>query len=386
MLKTSFPFAAALLLAACGDTGDASRGPQSQGAAQAREASQGRTWDQPDRTAKQALVKPEPMPAPSPPSLDVAVERDKKAAVLAVAEAAPPVNPLRHVSRISRTDLIAFDSAPFPYAGREPRSGQPFLNVSNGRRRGHRTWTGQVYWEDETYNDPHVLLHIPRGFDYKRPAVLVLFFHGHGATLERDVRDRQQVAAQVAASGVNAVLVAPQLAKDARDSSVGKLWEPQGTERFLDEAATQLSRMLGDPLSRNAFATMPVVVVAYSGGYVAASTVLSSKTASKRVRGLVLLDALYGDTDKFASWASGKERGFFVSSYATSTRARNGDLEGVLKAREVPLNKELPYKLRAGSVNFISTAPGTDHRNFVNRAWTEQPIRDLLRRLGGDRS
>ena len=49
--------------------------------------------------------------------------------------------------------------------------------------------------------------------------MIVVFFHGNGATLERDVRDRQLVPQQISDSGVNAVLLAPQLAVNAADSS-----------------------------------------------------------------------------------------------------------------------------------------------------------------------
>jgi hypothetical protein len=42
------------------------------------------------------------------------------------------------------------------------------------------------------------------------------------------------------------VLVAPQFAVNAADSSAGKFWEPNGFKRFLDEAAVKLARMYGD--------------------------------------------------------------------------------------------------------------------------------------------
>ena len=48
------------------------------------------------------------------------------------------------------------------------------------------------------------VLHIPEKFDARRPAVMIVFFHGHGATLERDVRDRQRVPEQISHSGANA--------------------------------------------------------------------------------------------------------------------------------------------------------------------------------------
>ena len=68
---------------------------------------------------------------------------------------------------------------------------------------------------------------------------MVVFFHGHGATLERDVRDRQRLPDQISAAGLNAVLVAPQFAFDAADSSAGKFWEPDGFKHFLDEVGEE---------------------------------------------------------------------------------------------------------------------------------------------------
>jgi hypothetical protein len=46
---------------------------------------------------------------------------------------------------------------------------------------------------------------IPKGFDPRRLALIVVFFHGNAAALARDVRDRQQVPREVAESGLNAV-------------------------------------------------------------------------------------------------------------------------------------------------------------------------------------
>ena len=73
-----------------------------------------------------------------------------------------------------------------------------------------------------------------------------MFFHGNGATLTRDVRNRQQVPRQIVESGLNAVLVAPQFAVDAADSSAGRFWEPGVFAQFLSEAADQLARLHGD--------------------------------------------------------------------------------------------------------------------------------------------
>src|SRR5262249_44429781 len=62
------------------------------------------------------------------------------------------------------TKLVEFDAAPFPYDG-APRP----------------------------YPDRRVLSHIPKDFAARPPAVTVAFLRAHRATLERDVRGRQQV-------------------------------------------------------------------------------------------------------------------------------------------------------------------------------------------------
>ena len=119
------------------------------------------------------------------------------------------------------------------------------MDVNSNNRLGHSSVRGGVYWEDETYNDRHSLLFIPAHFDIRRPAVIVVFFHGNQALLERDVSRRQEVPRQIAESGLNAVLVAPQFASDALDSSAGHFWERGAFRRYLDEAATRLAHFYG---------------------------------------------------------------------------------------------------------------------------------------------
>jgi hypothetical protein len=265
-----------------------------------------------------------------------------------------------------------------------PRTGQPFLNVVENGRRGHRTGTGRVYWEDETYSDGHVLIHIPKGFDIRRPSVMVVYFHGHGATLKRDVLDRQEVAAQIANSGVNAVLIAPQLAVDAADSSAGKFWEPGAFGRFVGEAAEKLAKLHGDKRSVRTFASMPVVIVAYSGGYLPAAWCATRGGLKKRLKGVVLLDALYGELDKFAAWIENDRSAFFVSAYLDSTREKNAELAQILTARNVGYTTSLDKKLGRGNVVILAGGgEEVKHRDLVTHAWVERPLADLLKRLTG---
>jgi hypothetical protein len=274
----------------------------------------------------------------------------------------------------AKTRLVEFDNAPFPY------SESPFLNVSEHGRRGHRTSRGRVFWEDKTYADQSVLLHIPAQFDPSRPAVMIVFFHGHGATLTRDVLERQQLPAQISDSGINAVLVAPQFALDAADSSPGKLWKPGAFAKFVGEAGRELARLYDHPGAEQKFANMPIVLIAYSGGYLPAAVSLQRGGVKGRVRGVVLLDALYGELDKFAAWISGNPSAFFVSVYLPGTKKRNIELERLLAAREVPVSNSLKQNSLQNGVTFLSTKQ-VSHRDFVTHAYVDYPVKDLIGRL-----
>jgi hypothetical protein len=281
----------------------------------------------------------------------------------------------------ARNELVEFDVAPFPYQGINPRTSRPFIDVTDeDGRRGHRTGRG-VLWEDATFSDNRALLYLPKGFDARKPGVIVVFLHGHRATLERDVRDRQRVADQIAEANANAVLVAPQFAVNASDSSAGRFWESYGFARFLGEAGAHLARLHGDRRTRKTFATLPVVVVAYSGGYVPAAWALHKGGADKRVIGVLLLDALYGEVDKYAEWIGRHPASFFVSAYTSSSARGNEALQNILAARDVEFDNSLPPRLK-GSVAFLPTS-GVSHESFVTRAWADNPIRDVLERMAG---
>jgi hypothetical protein len=294
-----------------------------------------------------------------------------------VASLAPTV-PYQRLAKEDQTTLVSLKSSAFPYLGNNPHTDEPFLNVTKGERRGHRSYGGRVYWQDETYSDNRVLMHVPEGFDVRKPGVIVVFFHGNGATLERDVRDRQLVPQQISDSGVNAVLLAPQLAVDAADSSAGKFWQPGGLKRFVAESADHLAQLYGDPGAAKAFANMPVVIVGYSGGFVPAAWSLEVGGLGNRVRGVFLLDAVYGELDKFASWIANNRSGFFVSAYTRYTKRHDRELIDMLKEKGIAVSDDMDGPLRPGSVVFVETPEGVTHRDYVTRAWTENPVKEVL--------
>jgi hypothetical protein len=312
-------------------------------------------------TTKQATKKPAavPKPLPQPPS---------------------GPQPLKQ----AKIELVAFNASVFPYRSVIPDTDKPFLDARAGRKRGHTSANGDVYWEEPTYSDRRSLLYLPAGYDPQRSSLIVLFLHGQGATLERDVIARQGVPRQLAESGQNVALVAPQLAVDAADSSAGNFWKPGHFAAYIDEAAERLMRLYGDRRVGSHFNQAPVVVVAYSGGYLSAAYALERGGADHRIKGVILMDALYGDEDKFAAWVAARRRqAFLLSAYTESTKDENATLENLLDKRRVPYTKGLPSALNPGTIAFAACGNLDMHGDFVTRAWRPDPLKHALAMIPG---
>ncbi len=91
------------------------------------------------------------------------------------------------------------------------------------RAQGH-TYEGKKYPADVHYSDRTVAIFVPKGFRAGDTTNLVVYFHGWRNNVD-DSLMQFRVAEQLAASGVNAVLVLPEGPKNAPDSFGGKLEE-----------------------------------------------------------------------------------------------------------------------------------------------------------------
>ena len=167
-------------------------------------------------------------------------------------------------------------------------------------------------------------------------------------------------------------------------SSAGGFWTPGFFARFLHEAAARLGGFYKDAREARArFDHLPVVVVAYSGGYDPAAYALSVGGAGKRVVGLVLLDAAYGQIDRFVDWAAHNRRhAFLFSAFTKSSAAGNAALEAGLSKEDVDFSTALPRALTPGSASFVP-ALGANHDDFVTSAWVDRPLAWLLARIPG---
>ena len=93
------------------------------------------------------------------------------------------------------------------------------------------------------------------------------------------------------------------------------------------------------------------------------------------------MDSLYGELDHFENWILSNRKGFFISGYLGSTRARNLQLQRDLTDKGFKIAKSLDGPIRPGSVVFIPGHSEDSHRDYVTQAWTADPIVDILNRL-----
>jgi hypothetical protein len=167
---------------------------------------------------------------------------------------------------------------------------------------------------------PDAAVHVPPGFDATRSPGLVLYFHGWkscvaAALADEDVpctdgddgdQDDRHPAAGLAAqmddARVNALLLAVELRVDASTGETGELATAGGMRAMLREVLHErLAGTLGCTLELDAIDR--IVVVAHSGGYQAAATVLQLGDLPQ-ISEVILLDALYGADDVFRSWVT----------------------------------------------------------------------------------
>jgi hypothetical protein len=303
-----------------------------------------------------------------------------------------PPDATRPLAASTPAALIPFRASPFPYDGKNPADGTWFLDYLKDGKRGHTSPRGSFHLEEEAYSDKRSLLYLPAGFDLSRPehALIVVFFHGNFARLQ-DVETSQRVPLQLAQSGLNAALVAPQFAVDIADSSAGWFWQPNFFRQYLTEAAEHLAALRGNPCTRSIFDRLGVVLVAYSGGYDPAAYALAVGGADARIRGVILLDALYGETDSFDKWigrsVGGAGLGFFFSAYSDSSRTENVALQHALAEQGIKTGTS-PHRLRLspGSVTFLFAGAKIDHKEFMTSAWVRDPLKVVLSAIEGYRA
>ena len=248
------------------------------------------------------------------------------------------------------TFVEALKSAPFPYSGKDvdpnffdfvdPKTGERFRTTRNLERLS----------EKDHYRDSSVLFHVPSQFNPQKPFTYVVFFHGNRTEVRQFMKD-YRLDEQIDSSGKNVILVLPQLAKNAADSSPGKFSKKNVFRAFMLEVAHVLTSKLGKKYQKQ-LEQAPIILAAFSGGYKPLACTLDRGGADSRTKGVLLLDALYEDLYIFGKWIlNNVGGGFFINIFTedSSCEEKTGILAQFLREHRLPFKEEWPKEPEEGT-------------------------------------
>lgn len=273
--------------------------------------------------------------------------------------------------------------APFPYDGMVGDRNQPFFDHTDPEsgQRMHTTDRGEIFAEALHYRDNRVLIHMLPGFETDKPFQVLVFFHGHHSEIRRTLIQEMSLLKQMNDSGRNLVLVAPQLVLNAADSTPGKLYRPRGFANLLGDVSRVLEAILGAGFARQ-FDQAPVILAAYSGGYRALAYTLDrglDPDQSGRLHGVILLDALYGDLERFDVWLKRPDHGFLVNLYGPSSAPLSRELQQKLLERDQAWSPSLSGLIASQGIHFLSVP--TPHHAIVQAGPPRWPLVQILRSI-----
>ncbi|MBK9963806.1 MAG: hypothetical protein IPP07_02440 [Holophagales bacterium] len=223
------------------------------------------------------------------------------------------------------------------------------------RAAGH-TYEGKAYPANVHYSDRTVAIFVPKGFRAGDATDLVFYFHGWRNNVD-DTFKQFKVAEQVAASGVNAVLVLPEGPRNAPDSFGGRLEE---TGVFASLVSDVLGALKAHGVVAN---TKPgsIVLAGHSGAYRVMAFILTRGGLTANVREVYLFDALYGQAEKFAHWID-RFPGKLIDIYTADGGTRDPSLDFMddLRAWDLPFvavpeSAVTPDLLRKNRLVFIDS-------------------------------
>lgn len=297
-----------------------------------------------------------------------------------------------------RSFLAALAAAPLvPLSRRASAQAQSKIKSIDHHSRGTTFWLSLEHAPFPApgagYRDDTVIVFVPSHYRYDEDddgegVAALVHFHGHSTTAERAMT-AHELREQLADSRQNAILIVPQLAVMAADSSCGKLETPGGLARLVAEAIVTTARegrsTLGDARFPIHAPHGTVCVSAHSGGYHAAACCL--RDGGLDLRETYLFDALYSEVETFRDWVASRKGAslhrrhklvsFFVEG--TSTDANSSalraqlDRAGVLTASELQEGELSRHELSHAAAVFLRTS--LYHSNVT---WETNALRDCL--------
>lgn len=264
---------------------------------------------------------------------------------------------------------------------------------------------------DEAAGIPNVAVVVPPSFNPSSPLQIAVYFRGFSNCVENVIRDADgkciggnathhssHLAAQFVASGINGILVVPELRREQATGDAGRFNRAGAFETFLTEL---LSVHLAPHLGAKSLADIGrVSIMSHSGGYTAVAAVLRGAggptgTLASKIVEVALLDSLYGDSATFSSWVGSNpatlrpqaNRRFLCVYTAAGGTANNATaLAASLRSRLggspvvcIDDTAAEPTPVALNSCGVLVTRSGLSHTDVSRRwpllAWQSSPLR-----------
>jgi hypothetical protein len=178
----------------------------------------------------------------------------------------------------------------------------------SSRLNGH---TGNKVFYDRAghYNDSNVLIIAPKNLDADEKVDLIFWFHGWHNNIDSTVA-YYQLTRQFISSGMNAVLVLAETARDAADSYGGKLEKPGVFKALVGDVLMELKnkKMIGEHCESEY-----ILLGGHSGGGEVISYIVEN--GNIEINEVILFDALYDGTERFMSWIEADKTHRFIHLY-----------------------------------------------------------------------
>jgi len=240
-----------------------------------------------------------------------------------------------------------------------PNTAFPHSSRANGYSYSDKQYSAEKHYQDST-----VLVFIPKNFKPSKKIDLVFYFHGWFCNVDSAL-EQFHLIEQFVQSEKNAILVLPELARNAPDSRGGKLEEANTFKSLTDSVMMYLNRVEALQKSRLGNA----ILAGHSGAYRTISYIIFH--GGLPISEVYLFDGLYGNFQKYAVWLLKNPKARFINFYSEQSIDVKNNSEQMIEEMRVwgidhlkSSDKNLSLKdLETKKVSFIKS--DLDHYQIV---------------------
>ncbi|MDZ7292995.1 MAG: class A beta-lactamase-related serine hydrolase [candidate division KSB1 bacterium] len=225
-------------------------------------------------------------------------------------------------------------NSPFPHPSRD--------NGYTHSENAADSTTRRFFPRHPHYDDSTAIVIIPKGYHLVEGANdLIIHFHGWWNEVD-SVMESFGLVQQLLASRRNAILVLAQGPYRAPDSHGGKMEDPGGLRRFVEEILQMLkaeNKTASEKIGR-------VILSAHSGGYRPLAFAVAYGGLAEHIRELFLFDAFYAHYEKFIPWLKQNRWNRLRSIYTGHLAGEHRDFMAMLKKEKLKYSDQLAANAR----------------------------------------